>query len=51
MTNAYVKLDFPIPCTITRRLEVEDGVDEEVGPMYEVIICVYEDELTLVNPQ
>lgn len=46
--NALVRLEFPTPCTVVRRLETDtDPVDEEVGPMYEVILHCYEDELVL----
>lgn len=46
--NALVSLVFPTPCTVVRRLETDtDPVDPEVGAMYEVILHVFEDELTL----
>lgn len=45
--NAMITLEFPTPCTVIRRLETDtDPVDEEVGAMYEVVLSVYEDEIT-----
>jgi hypothetical protein len=45
--NAMITLESPTPCTVIRRLETDtDPVDEEVGAMYEVVLSVYEDEIT-----
>lgn len=49
-TNALVTLSSDsVPALIIRRLETDtDPVDEEVGSMYYAVICLYEDEITLM---